>query len=199
MFEKIFGHSKEKKFWRWFVEHSEELFNFENDQERVFNELSAQLKKIDENLTFEFGPIQNDKREFIVSADGIRSSFPVVQKLVGIAPKIDRWCIIPFRPPKGLMKSIRFNDYVLMREDVWFKPEKDGDRIGLVIHIRNLSEKNETQAKQAVFIMLDSALGEYNVETMVGFIEFMRLLDRPEALGLLELEKINSVFQLHFQ
>jgi hypothetical protein len=199
MFEKVFGYSKEKKFWKWFVEHPEELFNFEDNQERVFSQLGTQLKKIDENLTFEFGPIQDNKREFILSADGIFSSFPAVQKLVGVAPKINRWTVIPFRQPKGLMKSIKFNDFVLMREDVWIKPEKDGDRIGLIIYVRNLSEENAIEAKQAAFIMLDSALGEYNVETMIGFIEFIPLTGSPESLGLLEFEKINDVFQLNFQ
>jgi hypothetical protein len=199
MLEKILPWSNEKKFWKWFVKHSDELFNFEADQQRIFDELATQLKKVHESLTFEFGPIQNNKREFIVSADGIRSAFPFVQKLVAISPKMDRWSVIPFRPPKGLMNSIQFEDYILYPQDVWFKHEKDGDRTGLVIYIKNFSENNEIQAKSAVFIMLDSALGEYNVETMVGFIEFMPLADRPDALGLLPFEKINDIFNLTFQ
>jgi hypothetical protein len=133
-----------------------------------------------------------------VSADGIRSAFPFVQNLVAISPKMDRWSIVPFRPPKGLMKSIQFEDYVLFPQDLWFKHEKDGDRTGLVFYIRNFSKDNEIKAKNAVFIMLDSALGEYNVETMVGFIEFMPLTN-PDAQGLLPFEKINDVFNLNFQ
>ncbi len=199
MLEKIFGRSTEKRFWKWFVEHSEELFNFEADQERIFDQLSIQLKKVHEDLTFEFGPIQADKREFIVSADGIRAAFPIVQKLVAIAPKIDRWSIIPFRPPKGLMNSIQFGDYILTPKDVWFKHETDADRIGLFMYVKNFCDDNEMQAKQAVFIMLDNALGEYNVETMVGFIEFMPLPDQPDIQGLLQFEKINAVFNLNFQ
>jgi hypothetical protein len=127
------------------------------------------------------------------------SAFPFVQKLVAAAPKMDHWSIVPFRQPKGVMKSIKFEDYVLMSQDVWFKHAKAADRIGLYLFIRNLSEKNERQAKSAAFIMLDSVLGEYNVETMVGFIEFMKLPDQPESQGLIPFKKINDVFNLKFQ
>jgi hypothetical protein len=71
MLRNLFRLSSEKKFWKWFVEHSEELFNFEADQERIFDELSTQLKNIHESLTFEFSSVQNNKREFVISADGI--------------------------------------------------------------------------------------------------------------------------------
>jgi aminoglycoside phosphotransferase len=63
MLERIFPWSHEKKFWKWFVEHSDELFNFEADQQRIFDELAAQLKKVHESLTFEFGPIEDNKRD----------------------------------------------------------------------------------------------------------------------------------------
>jgi len=199
MLRNLFGLAGEKKFWKWFIEHSEELFNFETDQKRIFDELSSQLKNIHECLTFEFGPVHNNKREFVVSADGIVPAFPFVQKLVAAAPKMDHWSVIPFRKPKGVMKSIKFEDFILMSQDVWFKHEKGSDRIDLYFFVRNLCEENERQAKSAVFIMLDSALGEYNVETMVGYIEFMQLPDSPESRGLFQFEKINDVFNLKFQ
>lgn len=47
--------TKQGEFWKWFNKHENELLNFEQDQERVFDKLADQLKKVDPNLTFEFG------------------------------------------------------------------------------------------------------------------------------------------------
>ena len=69
--------TKEQKFWDWFSERSNQYFDFEKDQEKLFNELKLRLNRINEELTFEFGPIsENKQREFIISADGIKKSFP---------------------------------------------------------------------------------------------------------------------------
>ena len=50
-------------FWRWFDAHQDELFDFEIDQERIFDDLSEQLIRVHPKLTFEFGP-KADRREF---------------------------------------------------------------------------------------------------------------------------------------
>src|SRR5260370_5887295 len=67
--------TSQQEFWKWFSEHEGELFDFEADQERTFDRLASQLKKIDSNLTFEFGPKRDAKREFVISAGGIKRAF----------------------------------------------------------------------------------------------------------------------------
>ena len=69
--------SKEALFWRWFQANETRLFDFEKDQDRVFNELQMQLHRIQPSLTFEFGPKEEGKREFVISADGIKDAFPL--------------------------------------------------------------------------------------------------------------------------
>ena len=64
----------QQEFWDWFVQHQLELFDFEVDRERIFDQLASQLQKVDPNLTFEFGP-KEVQREFVVSAGGIKSAF----------------------------------------------------------------------------------------------------------------------------
>ena len=65
----------EEKFWQWFDAHQDQLFNFELDRERIFDELSSRLNCVHPELTFEFGP-EKDKREFVISAGGIRWPSP---------------------------------------------------------------------------------------------------------------------------
>lgn len=79
----------QQTFWQWFDTHQDELLDFELDQERIFDELSEQLIRVHPKLTFEFGP-KTDRREFVISAGGIREGFPAVTSLVAAAPKLDR-------------------------------------------------------------------------------------------------------------
>ena len=62
--------SPEADFWAWFELHEEEIFNFENNRELVFDKLTTQMHKVDSSLTFEFGPEEDGQREFTISADG---------------------------------------------------------------------------------------------------------------------------------
>ena len=91
-------HNREKAFWDWFQANDERLYNFERDQEPTFDLLQTELQKVDKNLTFEFGPVENGRREFIISAGGIREAFPKVESLYATAPVLSRWEVVKYRP-----------------------------------------------------------------------------------------------------
>jgi hypothetical protein len=84
----------QEKFWSWFLQHEPELFDFNPDQEaereRIFEQLASELRKVDPDLVFEFGP-KEPRREFVVSAGGLKRAFPAVTKLVDASPGLDRW------------------------------------------------------------------------------------------------------------
>lgn len=88
------------KFWNWFVENESYINqNFETNKESILDSLSRRLKEIDENLTFEISHRNQERdRELIISADGIADSFNNVINLCNVAPSIENWTIIPFRP-----------------------------------------------------------------------------------------------------
>ncbi len=184
----------EGNFWSWFSENSDRLFHFESDQEAVFSELRAALARVHQGLTFEFGPIDNGRRQFIVSADGIRERFPAVRRLVESAPEMPAWEVIPFRPPKDLDFVVEIGPYRLGVNDLWFLEKPDGHRTGLHLYIRGLNNENEEALSAAAFILLDNALGEYAVETRVGFITRNPLPESPASLNLKPFDSIRSVF-----
>src|SRR5882757_1127351 len=92
------SHAPQEVFWIWFAQHQAELFDFETDQERLFDQLAIQLQKVQPNLTFEFGPKDGGKREFVISAGGIKAAFPAVVFLADVAPALDQWRVTAFRP-----------------------------------------------------------------------------------------------------
>jgi hypothetical protein len=164
--------SKEAAFWRWFRANESRLFDFEKDRERVFDELQGQLHAVQSDLTFEFGPKQDGKREFVISADGIRKAFPAVVSLADAVPMLPRWKITKFRPRRNFQSPVTLNGLSISPEQVKFTMERDGDRVGITLFIEGYNPAEHLKYASVVYLMLDQALGEYDVETKVGFIEF---------------------------
>ena len=156
-----------QSFWKWFVANEVMLFDFELDQERIFDKLSSAMHKIDRNLTFEFGPKTPTGREFVVSAGGILSAFPAVVSLVGAAPKLERWKVIGFRPRRDPVFTIELRGRNANSEQVEFSLIDNGRNIGIYLFIPDFNESDVTW-KEIGYLLLDEALGEYDVETKVG-------------------------------
>ena len=101
----------QEQFWSWFVQHEAQLFDLdpsrEEHRERLFDELGNELQKVDPDLAFEFGP-NEPRREFVVSAGGIKRAFPAVAALVDAAPPLDRWQVTAFRPRRTPSNIVEF-------------------------------------------------------------------------------------------
>lgn len=164
--------SPETSFWKWFGENERMLFDFETDQERVFNSLAGELDRVHPDLTFEFGPKKEDGwREFVISAGGIKAAFPAVESLFSMAPKLDRWKFTKFRPRRAPM-TIEIAGRSIAPEDVHFRLFRDGEKIGIMLFFDGYAESERNFFGNVGYLLLDEALGEYTVETQVGFIEF---------------------------
>lgn len=159
-----------KKFWNWFVRHESDLFDFERDQERIFDHLAAELQKVDPDLTFEFGPKERT-REFVISAGGIKRAFPAVEALVNAAPPLDKWRVTAFRPRRSPC-IVEISGKQVDPADVQFTLLDNGMMAGIYLFIPGFRE-DDIVFKQIGYLMLDDALGEYDVETRVGLIEML--------------------------
>lgn len=169
-----FEKSKEEKFWNWFCKNSAEIFDFEKKQEAVFDKIQAELGKIDVNLTFEISSKKDSKRDFILSADGILSLFPVVEALFSVKPDLPEWNFVKFRPRRAIGNSIRLGNIELFPRDVRFllvdEDDDENDKIGIVLFLNAFD--GSALFNQIGFLFLDECLGEFDVETKVGGIYF---------------------------
>ena len=169
-----------QKFWKWFVEHEQDLFNFEKDKERIFDELADELQKVDGDLTFEFGP-KEATREFVISAGGIKRAFPVVTALTAAAPCLKNWQITAFRPRRDTLQTdplqtVEFRGKSVDAKNVRFTLLDNGQIAGIYLFIPGFQD-GDTDLQQIAYLLLDSLLGEYDVETKLGLIK----LFSPEA------------------
>ncbi|MDP1443257.1 hypothetical protein [Priestia megaterium] len=182
----------EKEFWSWFEKNSEGYFQLdENNYDLLFNKLGLQLSKYHKDLTFEFSVEMNQgKREFIISAEGMVSAFPAVIKLVEEAPCpcLEKFNIVAFRQRQNSEQEIYFEDIVLNTKDIFFtyREDKEMNCLDIVIYIKGYTEEND-QFIGAAFIMLDSLIGEYDVGVKLGEINFEPYQGEKEAQSILNL------------
>jgi hypothetical protein len=171
--------TKEELFWDWFVINNENYYiNLDSIEVRqeILKDLSFELKKYNDGLTYEFSPIkENQKREFTISADGNYDYFTEVIKLVNASPHFENWEIIAFRQRViGDDLQVDFTDLSISYSDIYFNYELGEDKLKLNLYIKDFYDNKKI--KSAVFILLDGLIG-YDFTTFVSSIDFLDLND----------------------
>lgn len=187
--------SPESEFWQWFKKNEPELFDFERDQERNFDRLAAAMQKVHPSLTFEFGPKVEGRREFVISADGIREAFPKVESLVAAAPQLPKWKWVKFRPRREPF-DIEYNGVTVRASAVSAVLRPEGGRIAVTVLVPGYSDASRKAYTGVAFLMLDQALGEYDVETKVGHIDVAA--PSSNLTGVVSLDQLPHAFDKLF-
>ena len=160
-----------EKFWKWFLHHEAALLNFEANQETTFDQLSAALSQVDPDLTFEFGP-PKPKREFVISAGGLKRAFPAVVALTGAAPDLPHWQVTAFRPRRNPLTLIELGGVHVDPKHVHFSLLDNGEKAGVHLFIPGYVKK-DIRYGQIGYLLLDEALGEFDVESRLGLIKML--------------------------
>ncbi|MFY2559797.1 hypothetical protein ACN469_19330 [Corallococcus terminator] len=138
--------------------------------------------------------MKNGSREIAISADGIKKHFATVQALVSAAPQIPGWSVVAFRQRKGAASIVHLGGLSLAPGDVWFRVEAQPSQpVSLYLYIRDFVQGERMRFAAAVYLLLDDVLGEYDVETKVGGIDFEALPQSPEEHGLRPLPDLATV------
>ena len=170
--------SREQDFWKWFASNQDVLFDFQTDQERIFDRLEHELHTVNPDLTFEFGPIENGKREFTISADGIRSAFPAVEALCAAAPPLAKWKILKFRQ-RHEATDLSYGGVYAKADQVSVALVPKAEKIDVTVYLPGYSPEKRKQFGALAFLFLDHALGEYDVETHVGEVDVLPASESP--------------------
>ena len=157
-------------FWTWFEDNEERLFCFRSGDEGLLDEVGARLAAVDEDLTFEFGPVVEGRREFVVSAGGHKRAFPVVEALCREVPPLSRWTVMPFRPRRATISIVEMKGRTLHPDAVEVVLLHNQKQAGLYVFVPGYAAGDNTLG-QMVYLMLDEALGEYIMETEVALIK----------------------------
>ena len=184
-----------KTFWQWFQGNIDRFNRFEDDQQHLMAELSAQLQQIDDNLVYEISSANSGTRELVISADGIKESFSSVVALTKAAPEIKGWTITAFRPRVDIAQfTLRYEGRDLSAKDCCFWLQAEGEHIDLILYVSGLTENNRNEFVNACYVLLDMAIGEYDVATKIRYIDHQPLASTTDRKGLKRLTELPKEF-----
>ncbi len=201
------GKNEEKilSFWEWFINNRQSYF-FINEADveiknKMLNELEGQLHKYCDKLYFEIGGYPSGPKELIITAEGDIAYFDKVEKIISLAPKLDNWRFIAFKPPMGASFKTKFEDVEINASEVWFLPlgtNNANKSIDIHIGIRNYAQiKNSEWLNSAICKMLDTTIGEKSFALDINSIEIMELPNEPEQKGMFNLAKLEEYIISH--
>lgn len=158
------------EFWNWFTKNESAINRgIEKNANDFAFDIYAELTKVHPELHFEI-PFErkNGKREFIISADGIKEIFPEVIALAEVAPNYEDWIITPFRPRTYQRNQVTEMDGIFLSyEDIYFSYIKKENRLDMNVYIKNY-DGVDNRYVHAYFILLDTLIGEYDAVTFIS-------------------------------
>jgi hypothetical protein len=181
-----------EEFWAWFATHKLEFSMLTLDQP-FWDVALEQIKKVDEHLWFELSRDSHPAREFIVTAGGHVSSFPIAEALVGFAPNIEEWDFIALKPPQGFQFTTNYEGTRFDPRHMWFLPLESKSRpddLGIRIAVPGLDRMDKRTAHNAVLVILDTGLGERSAALDLQHTEVTELPTDPASLGYIELPEV---------
>ena len=179
----VFNAGDTKGFWQWFSQNEVELasgftsyFAGQNRDDAHGDELGGALKRFHPELVFEMGKLESGKLDFVISADGIFDNFPAVLSLYRGSPESSRFQFTAFRQRAPHLSLSMFGE-TFQAETTQFtiKPsEYHEGKFDLTVFMGHFP-LDLKQLRHAAFILLDTAIGEYDMETLIGGFEVLEV------------------------
>jgi hypothetical protein len=163
-------------FWTLFSVRADALAKIESAEDPVYDEMLAKLHEVHDGLFFEFST-KDGASELIITAEGERALFGLVDDIVAAAPKVMGWSYVALKPKVGLARSITWEGHVIDCAEVVFEPledEKSGD-FGIRLLVPDLPKDRQESAHNGLLRVLDHALGERRFADEIKFTEVSAL------------------------
>jgi hypothetical protein len=167
------------KFWEWFAPYAPSYHTLENlppkeAAEQVQTLLTA-LARVHPVLGAEIEKLESGIYEMVITARGDREAFDAVRAVVEKAPALSGWKIIAFRQPRSL-DALEFplESQTLTVDHVWYTltPQAEYRLLDAVVFVVTDEELSEELAAKIGYLCLDAAVGEVNVATKLGQVQF---------------------------
>lgn len=179
-----------RDFWSWLQAHGAELTALVKPEEPFWDVVLRELRGVDERLGFELSEPDGDTREFVLTAQGEKDLFPLVDELVAKAPRMDGWTFVALKPPMGFDFATVYEGVRFRPLEMWFLPLENASLphvVGLRIGIPDLQPDAKRRATAAVEMILRTGLGERSAATDIGPVLVASLPRNPKSEGYIEL------------
>jgi len=186
-----YDHIKIKNFWEWFGRERLlfETMTDDNRDERL-NLILEHLAPISEDLALEVSKEFHGVRDIIISADGDKSKFPIVEEIVKGAPKIPGWTVTAFRQKANEDFVLTYESFRLSSSEMSFRPFIDGDSLDLLIYADSIKNKNQDDVVKYGLIAMDNVIGEYAATIKVRSFQFKDKREIAKGEKIYKLDKL---------
>jgi len=175
----LFGRKKTtgEAFWTWF----QKANLLEASGGDFVEKVGPKLAEYHDGVVCEVGPGDQRPREFIISADGLREHVDAVESLADAAPSLQDWKVTRFRPRMADYEAwgLRYDDTQIDPASMKFVAKRNDTLVDICLFVP-WGDNPERRPDNAAFIMLDIALGEYDVMCRVGHVEMHPLENARE-------------------
>lgn len=194
-------------FWDWFLRNSDRIEAYHSSGNEDANSLSKdesdsdlldeiveQLHYYNDKLYFEVSTT-NSVNEFIITAEGDVEQFSSVSELVSRAPKMKNWEFKAFKAGVGFGFYTEYAGVDYNPDELWFLPlsSKSSDsNLGLRIGIPNFSDADHEYSEEAMWVILETALGELECAENIRYVEVGSLPQAPDEMGYIELVELKE-------
>ncbi len=185
-----------RTFWNWFSTAHPRLERFTVARDDVLlDELQAALQSYSPGLWFEMGGHPDGPMELVISAEGDPDYFEDVRRLVAAAPETPGWQFVAFKPPQGFEFRTEYEGVVVDPAECWFLPlqsKSNPSSLGLRVAVPGFTDELARSYKAAVYIALDTGLGELIAAEAFQYLEIVALPGSPESAGYIELSELGK-------
>jgi len=191
-------HEAVQEFWRWYQSRRAEFDALTGPAAPFWDVALGHMKLLDEHLWFELSTPDGGAREFIITAEGHVETFPLVDAIVALAPKITGWHFIALKPPMGFDFTTTYEGIRFDPRGMWFLPLESSSRphdLGLRVGVPNFTKDIERQASNAVAVILDTAMGERTAALDIQHLEVSTLPESPAIHGYIELRELPTYIE----
>ncbi|MGF1688870.1 hypothetical protein L4C36_19675 [Photobacterium japonica] len=192
--------SSEEAFWQWFEANTSKIESYkEGDDEAILDEILTHLHAYNSSLYYEFST-NLEPNELVITAEGDPDQVDSVMNLVSAAPDVAGWAFIAFKPAHGFTFITTYEGVDYDPAKLWFLPlssKNNPQALGLRVGIPNYDEGIHKHAKNAMYIVLDSGIGEKKVIENIDYLETVPLPKDPESEGYIELERLDEYIDYH--
>jgi hypothetical protein len=183
-------------FWKWFCETEQEIFESDDQNEELFEEMTERLGQVHECLGFEMTFDLDDlgRREFIISTGGAIEAYSSVRRLVATTPThLERWQIIPFRPRRDVEGFLRVDEKYLEINKIRVSLHPLGAYVGVTMFFPSFNDSDCGTYTEAAHLILDFALGELDVLANIGPVDVFQL-EEGAMNDLLSIDELAGAF-----
>jgi hypothetical protein len=162
-----------KDFWGWF-EREKPLFETMTDSTRDerLNILLEHLSLISSDLAVEVSKEFHGVRDIIISADGNKNKFAIVEAIVKEAPKMPGWTVTAFRQKATEDFILRYEKLRFSPDEMFFRPFIENDSLDLIIYADSIKNRSREDVIKYGLITMDNVMGERDATLKVRSFDF---------------------------